>query len=320
MINDADLLADRRRLRRKLTAWRLFAFLGIIVAIVALGISATGDRPLLGQPHVAKVAISGFIAGDQRTLDLLKKIGESRAAGVLVMVDSPGGTTAGAEALYGALRRLSEKKPTVAVVGTMAASGGYIAAIATDRIVSRQTSLVGSIGVLVQYPNFGKLLDTLGVKVEDVKSSPLKASPSGYEPTSPEARAALASLVADTYAWFKQLVRERRHFDDNQLAAVSDGRVFTGRQAMELKLIDQLGDERDAVAWLEREKGIAKDLPLREWKPSTGSTFNLWSSLGVAATLFGFDDLAQAFNRVGIESDVARLDGLLAVWHPSLEK
>jgi protease IV len=322
MTYDADLLADRRRLRRKLSLWRVVAFAGIIAAIVAAGVSATGSDTLRGRPHVAKVALSGFIAGDQKTLDLLKRVGESKASAVLVMIDSPGGTTAGAEAIYGALRRLSveKKKPTVAVVGTLAASGGYISAIATDRIVTGQTSLVGSIGVLVQYPNFAGLLERVGVNVESVKSSPLKAAPSGYEPTAPEARAALTALVGDTYNWFKQLVRERRNFADSQLAAVTDGRVFTGRQALELKLIDQIGDERDAIAWLEREKGIAKGLPVREWKTTSTTSFNLWSALGAAASVAGYDDLAHSLRRIGLETEVTRLDGLLAVWHPSLEK
>ena len=110
---------------------------------------------------------------------------------MLISIDSPGGTTTGAERLFEAIRRLSAKKPTVAVVGTLAASGGYIAALGADQIVAQGNSLVGSIGVLVEYPNFAKLLDTIGVKVEDVKSSPLKASPNGFEPTTPEARAAL---------------------------------------------------------------------------------------------------------------------------------
>ena len=146
--------------------------------------------------------------------------------------------------------RLKAKKPLVVVVEGLAASGGYITAIAADHIVAQQSSLVGSIGVLFQFPNFTELMKTVGVKVEEVKSSPLKAAPNGFEPTSPEARAALDALVKDSYAWFRGLVKERRGMDDALLEKVADGRVFTGRQAVELKLIDQLGDEKAAVAWL----------------------------------------------------------------------
>ena len=181
-------------------------------------------------------------------------------------INSPGGTTAGSEQLYDALVRLKAKKPLVVVVEGLAASGGYITAIAADHIVAQQSSLVGSIGVLFQFPNFTELLKTVGVKVEEVKSSPLKAAPNGFEPTSPEARAALDALVKDSYAWFRGLVKERRGMDDALLEKVADGRVFTGRQAVDLKLIDQLGDEKTAVAWLVAEKNVKSDLPVRDYK------------------------------------------------------
>ena len=174
-------------------------------------------------------------------------------------INSPGGTTAGSEQLYDSLVRLKAKKPLVVVVEGLAASGGYIAALAADHIIAQQSSLVGSIGVLFQFPNFTELMKTVGVKVEEVKSSPLKAAPNGFEPTSPEARAALDALVKDSYAWFRGLVKERRGMDEALLEKVADGRVFTGRQAVELKLIDQLGDEKTAVAWLVAEKKIKSD-------------------------------------------------------------
>jgi protease-4 len=321
MTYDADLFADRARLRRKLTVWRVIAFAVAIAGLIGIGALAARRTVATSQAHVAKLSISGFISGSTRTLDLIKDVGESKAAAVLVMVDSPGGTTAGSEALFDAIRRLAAKKPTVAVVGTMAASGGYIAAIATDHIVARQTALVGSIGVLFQYPNVANLLEHLGVKVEEIKSSPLKAAPNGFEPTSPEARAALESVVADTYDWFKRIVRERRSMDGTQLAAVADGRIYTGHQAQPLKLVDELGGEREAIAWLEREKGVAKDLPVREWRPRSDSgRFGLWSSAAFVAATMGYDDVAALFGRLASEVEVARLDGLVALWHPALEK
>jgi len=318
---DADLLADRRRLRRRLSWWRAVAFLLVIAALLAAAWFMR-DRVGAGERQIAKIEISGFISGDDRTLDLIKRVRESKAVdAVLVEISSPGGTTSGSEAIYQELRRLSAEKPTVAVVDSMAASGAYITAIATDHIVSRETSLVGSIGVLFQFPNFTNLLDHVGVNVESIKSSPLKAAPSGFEPTSPEARAAIASLVSDSFDWFKRLVRERRSFNDAQLNAVADGRVFTGHQALGLKLVDEIGGERQAIAWLEREKKITRDLPVREWKRrSSDSDWGLWSALGTGATLLGFHDLAAVFDRLDNQLAAQRLDGLLALWHPSLEK
>ena len=114
-----------------------------------------------------------------------------------------------------------------------------------DHIVAQDTSLVGSIGVLFQYPNFTEVLKTIGIKVEEIKSSPLKAAPNGFEPTSPEARAAIEAIVLDSYAWFKGLVKDRRKMDDAQLAAVADGRVFTGRQGVGLKLVDEPRQRKD---------------------------------------------------------------------------
>lgn len=323
MASDADLLADRRSLRRKLTLWRVLAVLGVIVAAVIGGLAWRGDGAVsLSSPHIARISISGFIAGDRRTLDLIKSVGDSRAvSGVVLDINSPGGTTSGAEALHIALRELAAKKPVVTVVGGLAASGGYIAAMSADHIVARETSLVGSIGVLFQFPNVSQLLGTVGVKVEEIKSSPLKAAPNGFEPTSPEARAALQSVVDENYRWFKQMVHDRRNLDDATLGTASDGRVFSGRQALALKLIDELGGEREGIAWLEREKKVAKDLKVRDWRPGSGSSgFGLWSLAEVSARLAGLDGLAATIARAAEQPVGLRLDEPLALWQPAAEK
>ena len=241
-----------------------------IAAIVAVGVLATpgGRQALTVSGSIARVNIEGLIRSDQDRAEALERLEKSSAAAVIVHINSPGGTTAGSEQLYDALVRLKAKKPLVVVVDGLAASGGYITAIAADHIIAQQTSLVGSIGVLFQFPNFTELMKTVGVKVEEVKSSPLKAAPNGFEPTSPEARAALDALVKDTYAWFRGLVKERRGMDDALLEKVADGRVFTGRQAVDLKLIDQLGDEKTAVAWLVANKNVKSNLPVRDFKLS----------------------------------------------------
>jgi protease-4 len=313
----ADILLDRRLLRRKLSAWRIIAFLVAAVAIVAVGWRASGGLPGgTALPHIARLSIEGVITGDKDTLKLIRDIGESRAAAVLVSIESPGGTTTGAEKLYNELRRLAEKKPVVAVVGTMAASGGYIAAIGADHIVAEGNSLVGSIGVLFQFPNVGKLLDTVGVKVEEIKSSPLKAAPNGFGPTSEEARAALAALVSDSFSWFKGLVRSRRNMSDAELAAVSDGRVFTGRQALGLKLIDEIGGEDQAIAWLVANRGVAKGLTVRDWKKGRSlERLGLFGASAEIATLLGFDKAATLLRQSFQASQAQMLDGLLAIWH-----
>jgi protease-4 len=313
----ADYLTERRVLLRKLSYWRIAAFSALILGVALAGLRLLGPDASLGfTPHIARLAIEGVITGDRETLKLIQKIEDSKSAeAVLITIDSPGGTTSGAERLYDALRRLSAKKPTVAVVGSMAASGGYIAALGADRIVSLGNALVGSIGVLVQYPNFAKLLDTVGVKVEDVKSSPLKASPNGFEPTSPEARAALAALVSDSFTWFKSLVKERRGMTDEQLETVADGRVFTGRQGIELHLVDHLGGEREAIDWLQQEKNIPKDLPVRDWKQErTLERLGILSFSARAAEVLGLGGLSLALDRAANAAQERMLDGLLSIW------
>jgi protease-4 len=207
------------------------------------------------------------------------------------------------------------------VVEGLAASGGYITAIAADHIVAQQSSLVGSIGVLFQFPNFSELLKTVGVKVEEVKSSPLKAAPNGFEPTSPEARAALDALVKDSYAWFRGLVKERRGMDDALLEKVADGRVFTGRQAVDLKLIDQLGDEKTAIAWLVAERGVKSGLPVRDFKltPRFSDLTFLRTAASIALDTFGLSAIARQVEQAGVAQAVDRLglDGMLALWHPA---
>lgn len=317
MTAPTDYLIDRRRLRRKLSWWRMAAIAAAGFALVVLVSRLTGaDSADKLTPHIARLSLQGMILGDKDTIELVKKIGESsQAKAVIVAIDSPGGTTTGAEKLYGELRRLNEKKPVIAVVGALAASGAYIAAMAADTIVAQENSLVGSIGVLFQFPNFYKLLDTVGVKVEEVKSTPLKASPNGFEPTSEAARAAIASLVADSYTWFKDLVKERRRLDDAGLARVADGRVFTARQGVPLKLVDILGGEREAIAWLEANKGVAKGLPVRDWKKQASmERLGLVESAAAAAKVFGLDTLAVALDQAVTAERRGSLDGLLAIW------
>ena len=318
----ADQIVDRRLLRRALTRWRIAAIAAAILAVAALVYATTGYRlGGFGGDHIARVTISGFISGDRQTLAMLDRVARARAAkAVIVTVSSPGGTVPGSEALHEALRKLARAKPTVAVVGSMAASGGYIAAIGTDRIFAQQTSLVGSIGVIFQYPDVTRLLDTVGVKVEQIKSTPLKAEPSGMTPTSPAARAAVADLVADTYTWFRGLVRTRRGFDDAALERVADGRVFTGRQALDLKLIDAIGDETAAIDWLVAEKRIARRLPVRAWSPSSSAGSFGWPWVAASVRLLGFEEAAQALERSIAYRDLLGRDGLLAVWLPSEQR
>ena len=314
----ADYLVDRRRLRRKLTFWRVVAIVVALGALVAIGLTLAGRGPQSRSAHLARMTVEGLITGKQETIDLLREIEKSNASALILRINSGGGTTSGSEMLYNEVRRLAAKKPVIAVIDGVGASGAYMTALGAERIIANGSAVVGSIGVIAQYPNLVKLLDTIGVKVEAVRSTPLKAMPSGVEPTSPEARAALEDTVLESYRWFRGLVAERRQIEGDLLGKVADGRVFTGRQAIDLKLIDAIGGEREAIVWLESEKGIAKEIPVRDYKPrSARGGIPGITALDGLARLLGFSAPQD------LEAVTARLlgpnalDGLVSVWHPS---
>jgi len=316
---DADAIVDRRRMRRKLTFWRVTAAVIAILAVAGVAFVLAPNRLLSHGDYIARIRIEGLIRGNQERVEALDRLSRSGAKAVIVHVDSPGGTTAGSQQLFDALRALQAKKPMVVVVDGLAASGAYIAAISADHIVAQDTSLVGSIGVLFQFPNFTQVMKTIGIQMEEIKSSPLKAAPNGFEPTSPEARAAIQSIILDSYAWFKGLVKDRRGMNDAQLASVDDGRVFTGRQGVGLKLVDEIGNEKTALAWLSKEKHVPADTPVRDY--SLAPRFGELSFLHVAALTFQAVGLSAVAQRIEAWSAVQaveqlNLDGLLALWHP----
>lgn len=308
-ISEAELIVDRRRLKRRLIFWRVLAVLLGIAALAALLWSGDGRR---SGDHLARVRIDGLITGDQKTLDLLQKVTEAgQVKGVLLRIDSPGGTTAGSEAVYEAVRKLSGKKPVVAVMDTVAASGGYITALAADHIVARGNTITGSIGVIFSFPEVSKLLDTVGITMEELKSGDMKAEPSPYRPVSEKARAVSMEMVNDGFQWFMGLVAERRQLPMERVRELSDGRVYTGRQALNVKLIDSIGGEEIGVAWLETDRKLAAGLPVLDWEPPRESRL---SELGFSA-----DALLGAFGLEGLRTAVqsVQLDGLLALWHPA---
>lgn len=314
MISEAELIVDRRKLKRKLTAWRIAAvvlFVGALLALVGAG-GGFGDLKKTYEDHIARVKIDGFISGDQPTLDLFEDIADSdKVKAVILRIDSPGGTTAGSEALYDMIRKVAKDKPVVAVMDTVAASGGYITAIAADYIVARGNTITGSIGVIFQFPEVSKLLETLGVKVEEIKSGELKAEPNPYKPVSDKARAVANLMVQDSFSWFTGLVADRRKLPLNRVMILSDGRVYTGRQAVQEKLVDVIGGEEKAVDWLTTEKKLSKDLKILDWTASKdGDVSGL-----------GFATVRWVLNAIGLGwlanfSEQRKLDGLLAVWQP----
>ncbi len=211
------------------------------------------------------------------------------------------------------MRKIAAEKPVVAQVGTLAASAGYMIASASDHIVARKSSIVGSIGVLVQFPDLTGLMDKLGVKLEEIKSSPLKAEPNPFNPTTDEERAMMRNMILDSYDWFVGIVAERRSMSKAEATALADGSVWTGRQALANKLIDEVGGEDQAIAWL-GTKGVDAKLEVIEWKPARTGSFLLPNSIAQAlGHALGMGDVSSELLKE-IGADRLFLDGMLSLW------
>ena len=299
---DADYVVERRRLKRRLTFWRVLG----VVALVAAVVAAAGRFDLRRhQDHVAQIAIGGLILDDPARDEALKEVADDdKVKALLVKINTPGGTYVGGEALYESLRRVGEKKPVVAIMGTTATSAGYMSALGSDHIVARSSTLTGSIGVILQTADVTGLLDKMGIKSVVVKSGPLKAQPNPLEKFLPAARKATEAIIADYFDMFVTLVAERRSLSREQVLKLADGRIFSGRQAKKAGLVDALGAEPEARQWLAKTHEIDAALPVIE--------------MVIEHEDEPWRDMIQGLIGKALFSERLRLDGGISLWHPDL--
>lgn len=297
---------DERRQRRG-AAWTAWIWRGffILIVLAAMLAPAVKDAPVIGD-QIARYTVEGVITDDPKRDALMKKIAnEDRVKALIIRVNSPGGTTTGGEALFQSIRAVASKKPVVAVMGEVAASAGYIAAMAGDHIVARGNSITASVGVIFTAPNFYKLMENVGVAVVELKSGERKAEPSPYKPVDESKLAFERELIDDTFNWFIGLVKERRSPSEAVLAEIRDGRVLTGRMAAEAGLVDVIGGENEAVAWLETEKQVAADLPIVDRKISKDDE----GLSGLLGSALGFEDGLAALAGGDVAARLKRLFG-----------
>ena len=317
---ETETVLDRRRLRRGVSLWRSLAIAAVALGIGALALNNGTLMDLAAEHQIARIAIEGTILEDRTQLAMLKRLKETKGVeGVIVFVNSPGGTTTGGEALYEGLRDLAKDKPVVAQFGTVAASAGYIVGLGTDHIVARGNTITGSVGVIAQWPEFSDLLAKVGVKMNEVKSGELKAQPSPFAPSDPAAIKVMQELIDDGFKWFISLVETRRGIKVTDLPGLEKGRVFSGRAAVDVKLVDEIGGEAEARAWLEDKRGVTKELKIIDWKPEVpggwglGSSMASWPERAVDA---GWNQALRIVRGDRGSSNLS-LDGLVSVWHPS---
>ena len=236
----------KRRKPVRLLLWVLLA--GLLLAVLVNTLFPDWD--LSDEDRIALVRVEGVILDAQQTVGELKRFADNPSVKAIVLrIDSPGGGVVPSQEIYDAVKRVRNKnnKMVVASMGTVAASGGYYIAAATDRIIANPGTLTGSIGVIMELANLEGLLKKIGVESLVVKSGQYKDIGSPLRKMSEGDRRILQSVMDDVHRQFIQAVAEGRSLDEAEVQPLADGRIFTGRQAREMKLVDELGDLEDAI-------------------------------------------------------------------------
>ena len=303
---EPDLLVDRRRLKRRLVFWRVVAVLAVVglIAYASAGAVPGGLRGELGGRHVERVTVSGIITANRKLVEAVSALAkDSSVAAVVLSVNSPGGSVSGGESLHDALVKVAAAKPLVTVMGGTAASAGYMISVPAARIFASNATLTGSIGVILETGNAAGLLDKLGLSAEAIISGPLKDQPSFTHGLSPAGREYLQGLVNDLFGQFVAMVAQARHMDAPTVRTLADGRAYTGEQALSLGLIDEIGGEPEARAWLEKNRQVPADLPIRDLSRGSFYDRTFGAMLGLITQRLGLD---------------TALGEPMAIWSPGL--
>ncbi len=256
---------------KRSSVWRRVIW--IVVASVALTMAGKALLPeldVLGRERIALVRIEGPILDPRSTVNELESYAQDPLVKAIVLrIDSPGGGVAASQEIYNAVRRVrdEEQKTVVASMGTVAASGGYYIAVASDRILANPGTLTGSIGVIMQVANYEELMDTIGVKNVVIKSGRYKDVGSPFRKMSEEDQKLLQSVMDDAHRQFIEAVAEGRALDVADVETLADGRVLTGQQARDVLLVDDLGDLKDAVKLAADMSGLKGSPPVVETTP-----------------------------------------------------
>jgi protease-4 len=304
----ADSLLERIRLKSQLNRWRIFTILAVATLVLLL-ISPQKDVSsgfTLGGKVIARAEISDIILNDKDRNEIIHQIAENEKVAALILhIDSPGGSIVGGETLYHSLKALAKEKPLVVVMGSLAASGGYMAALPAERIFAHEGTLTGSIGVVMQTAEFTELAQKLGVTFLTFKSGDLKASPSPFEKLPQSARQAIESSIQSGFDMFVRMVMESRKMNESLVRRLSDGRIYTGSQAVEHGLVDAIGGEKEALEWLHKKYPAMQKLPVKDFllKPRKGAFEELY-----AKVLAGGNSLTSLLTT----------QGLMVLWQPGV--
>lgn len=304
-------------LRDQARKWKNVAFI-MLIAILLLAFKAfCGSNEVVnpdidaGGDYIANITVEGIILDDDYRSEILNKIAtQKNIKAVIVNINSPGGGIVGSEILYDNLREIAKNKPIVTLMGSLAASGGYMASIASDYLIARNGTLTGSIGVIMQTSEVTDLANKLGVKFVTYKSSPLKGAPSPFEKPNPQVDRVINESIKDSYQFFSGLVKERRgnKLNKDDMNEILDGRVFTGRQALKSGLVDAIGGKNEALKYLQTQKVDTDKLPVRN--------VELAKPEKLLEKLFGEDAMAKSISGFFAKTFGLNLHGeqLMTIW------
>ena len=262
--NHLAIIANlKRRLQNKTNLSFMLALLLLVTILLKYSPSSKKENQSYNE-YLAKIKIEGVIIEDSYRSEILSKIANNpKIKGLIVEVDSPGGSIVGSEIIYEELRKIANKKPITIIMNSLAASGGYMISLASDYIIARNGTITGSIGVIMQSTDFTDLAEKFGVKFNNYKSAPLKGVPSPFEKTTAEAEQVINESIADSYDFFRNLVISRRGKKLKDDQRIFDGRVFTGRQALSYGLVDEIGGIDQALIYLQKKYNLPiSKLPL----------------------------------------------------------
>ena len=290
---------DKFYSRRQSTIKRLLIFTIVILLIVTASFQFQQK-----EIFIAKITIEGIIKDRNDILEQLKKLdNDENVKGLITVINSPGGTYVGSKEIHESIKNLSKKIPTVAYMREIATSGGYLVSLSSDRIFGNEATITGSVGVILQTANISELLNKLGINPLIIKSGDLKAVPNPAEEIDEEKLNYLKDIIQKMQTEFLNLVKKNRDISSSTIDLVSDGRIVTGKQAKDLKLIDAVGTEIDALSWLRQEAGLGDDVKVKDLSIQT--------------------DITQVFNLNFLKKKINYLNqnfynGFIAIWTPGI--
>lgn len=304
MAINADTLLDRLYLKSQVSKWRLLAIIFAVLALLIIVEKESAHSPI-EKAYIARLTLEGIIEDDQAVYDLLDEIADNhKVKAVIVWLNTPGGSAVGGEETYVRLRQIAARKPVVAVMRSVSASAGYMVALGADYIVAREGTITGSIGAVIETAELTELAQKLGIKPIVVKSSPLKAAPNPLEKATEESTQVLQDVIDDFHNRFVDVVAERRKMPRGRVLMLADGRIYSGKRALENKLIDAIGGEDEAVTWLVTERKVSKELQIKDMAPEEEKDLLMRLTESMAGYFW--------------QNSRITLDGLRAIWHPQL--